>query len=358
MHCGFHVLLVLLALQCYSLSAIAVAPSRAKLQALLNEGEQGELSHNLRQAEVNYLGALKEAEKFGPRSAEIQECEARLAAVYVLQGRLQQAEPHYLTAKSIAVDLRKDGKDHPESLVWLDDLSDAYQLKGNSTQPEFCYLRCLELRKAISPRHKNLANVETLYGAQLMMTGRIPEGEKHLKHAHLLRVELNGVDHKDTANTSLVMANAYGSIGRFTEAEKYCAEASAIIEKRVGDSNTLLANIKRLHSNYLTKLGRNQEAKKEINDVLKIHKKYDGENSVEYAYDLASLASTELSLHNLADADSASKRSLSIFEKHPNAITLYRIEALRVGAKVARLQHRNASAASLEAELKNLEGKH
>jgi len=350
----FYFLLGLLMLQALCSQAYAVAPSRAKLQALLNIGEQAQVGHEMRRAEMSYLKAVEEAAKFGSRSPEMQECEARLAAVYVLQGRLTEAAPHYQKARDIALELKKDGHEAPESFVWLDDLADAYELQAASQEQDYCYSRCIELRKAISPRHKRLAQIEAQYGAYLLSKGKVAQGDKFLKEGHALDVQLHGAESKNAGHSSLIMANAYYSVGKFNEAEKCSADAVAIIQKQMGNSNEVLANVRRLHAVALTKLGRFKEAEKEVTAAMAIHKSINGVESVEYAYDLSSLATIYMASHNLKDAESTVIKALAIYKKQPNAIREKRIDTLRLGAKLARLQHHNAAAAKLEAEVNEL----
>jgi tetratricopeptide (TPR) repeat protein len=350
-------LLLLLFLRLVILPAFAAAPSNQKLQEFLNLGEQSQLSHDMRRAEMDYLKAIEEAAKFGPKSPETQESEARLAAVYVLQGKLEAAAPHYQKAKDIALALKKEGHEAPESFVWLDDLSDAYQLQAATTQPEYCYLHCIELRKAISPRHKNLASVETQFGSLLLMNGKVAEGDKYLKEGYALSATLDGAESHNTGKLCLILANAYNIAGKLTDAEKFCKEAIAITLKRSGNLNTVLANLRRMDAVILTKMGKTKEALSEVKTAMELHKRLDGVKSAEYAYDLSCLATIYMDSHRLNEAEATVTESLAIFQTQPHVIKELRTTTLALAVKIARLQHHNSQAAKWEAELKTWEAK-
>jgi tetratricopeptide (TPR) repeat protein len=350
--------LLLMILYSIGLSTNAETPSKEKLRVLLNVAEQAQLSHDMRLSETDYLKAIEEAAKFGANSAEVQECEARLAAVYVLQGKLDLAEPHYLKAKDLAVLLMKDGKGDPETFVWLDDLSDAYQLQGATQQTEKCYLHCLTLRKTISLKHKLLPTIEVLYGTELAKHGNVAEGDKYLKQGYARSVTLTGAMSGVTGQLALQLANVYNNLGRSQDADKYCAQAEAVARSGASGNDEVVANVARLHAIILTKLGRLKEAELETKSAQIIHKKRDGVDHFEYAYDLVCMARIYMESHRLNDAETAITQALSIMQKNPKSLIQVQQQALELGVKIARLQHHSADATKLEAQLKGLTGKH
>ncbi|MBS1953912.1 MAG: tetratricopeptide repeat protein [Cyanobacteria bacterium SZAS-4] len=349
--------LSLLMLCSIGLPTFAAPPSREKLRTLLNVAQQAQISHDMRLSETDYLKAIEEAQKFGANSAEVQECEARLAAVYVLQGKLDLAEPHYVKAKEIASFLMKDGKGDPEAFVWLDDLSDAYQLMGASQQTERCYLHCLTLRKTINARHKLLPTIEVLYGAELVARGKVAEGDKYLKQGYERSVSLTGKMSGVTGQLALQLANVYNNIGRVQDAEKYCAQAELIARSGAAGSVEVVANVARLRAIILTKMGRFKEAELEAKSAQIIHKEQHGVDYFEYGYDLVCMARIYLESHRLNDAEKAINQALSIMQKDPKSLKMVRVQGLELAIKIARLQHHSADATKLEAQLKELNSK-
>jgi len=350
--------LSLLILFSVSQPAIAAPSSKEQLAEMLNLAEQAQLSHDMRLAESDYLKAIIVASKFGANSPEVQECEARLASVYVLQGKLDLAEPHYLKAKDIAVIMMKDGKGDPESFVWLDDLSDAYQLLGSSQQTERCYLHCLTLRQTISSKHKLLPTIEVLYGAELVARGKVAEGDRYMKQGYARSVSLAGAKSGVTGQLALNMANVYNNLGRLQDAEKYCADSEAVARTGAAGKIEVVANIARLHGILLTKLGRLKEAELEVKSAEIIHKERFGVEHFEYGYDLVCMARIYMESHRLNDAEKTITQALSIIQKNPKSLKEVQVKALELGVQIAHLQHHAANATKLEAQLKELTGKH
>lgn len=350
--------LLLLTLFSVSVATASAAPSKAALQNLLNIAEQAQLSEDLPRAESDYKKALGEALKFGVDSAEVQACEAHLATLYVLQGKLSLAEPHYLRAKDIAVKIMKNGKGDPESFVLLDDLSDAYQMVGASTETEKCYEHCFSLRKAISPKHKLLPNIEVYYGEELVKRGKVAEGVKYLQQGYARSISLAGAKSGATGKLALTIANVYNGLSRWQEAEKYCADSETVARSGAAGGAVVVANVARLHGMILTKLGRFKEAELEIKSAEIIHKQMYGTENFEYAYDLVCMARILLETHKLSEAESAINQALNTFRKNPASMKSVQVEALELASKIAQAQHKTADASKWQAQLKVLAGKH
>lgn len=342
----------------FALDAFADAPSKATLENLLNIAEQSLLSRDMPRAETGYQKALTEAMKFGANSAEVQECETHLATVYVLQGKLPLAEPHYQKAKDMTVKLMKDGHGDPEAYVVLDDLSDAYQLAGASGNAEMCYQHCLALRQTISPKHKLLPTIEVLYGAELIKNGKNAEGEKYLTQGYDRSVSLTGVKSSVTGQLALSLATIYTGLGRWKEAEKYAADAETVARTGANGGAEVVANIARLHGAILTKLGRYKEAELEITSAEIIHKKNHGADHFEYAYDQVRMAKIYAETHRLNEAEALITQALATFQKNTKALKAVQVEALELGVKIAKQQHQAANATKYEAQLKSLNAKH
>lgn len=329
-----------------------------KMRELLNLGEQAQLGRDWRRAESAYSSALGEAQKFDSKSAQIQvqECEARLATVYVLQGKLELAEPHYLKAKDIAVSIMKSQNGDPECFVLLDDLSDAYQLQAHTKSKAFCFQHCLTLRRAISPRHKLLPQIEVLFGCELIEHGKVAEGESYVREGYARSVKLAGEKSGMTGQLCLHIANVYYNVGNYKEAEKYCRFSEEIASTGAGGGYEVVANVTRLHATILAKLNRLEEAEHEAKIAQKIHKNLNRTSSVEYAYDLATLAAIYLQQKRYSDAESHITQALNLMRSAPNAVDALKASALETAIAVARAQKRPTMVARLQAELKPLHG--
>src|ERR1700733_1291964 len=145
---------------------------RKAWQSIIDSGESNEMNHQWIVAELSYKNALTAAEKFGPQSQEVQASLPRLAVCLVVQNKLESAEPLYKRAVEIVYRLRSESPPahpDPDSLVWLDDLADAYENKAKDYKPEFCLDHCAAIRRAIAPgQHGKLAVVLHQLGAVYM----------------------------------------------------------------------------------------------------------------------------------------------------------------------------------------------
>src|ERR1700727_1056404 len=74
---------------------------RRAWQTIIDSGESNEMNHQWIVAELSYKTALTAAEKFGPRSQEVQSSLTRLAVCLVVQNKFEEAEPLYKRAVEI-----------------------------------------------------------------------------------------------------------------------------------------------------------------------------------------------------------------------------------------------------------------
>lgn len=340
-----------------SSSANAMDPSKSKYQALLNAGEQADITHDYHAAEMNYRLAAAEAEKFGARSREVQETQARLASMYVLQDQFKLAEPHFQRAKSIAIELKASGHGDPETLVWLDDLADSYQLKAATKDPAYCYSRCLELRKAISPKNKKIAQCELEMGNFLMASGKEREAISHLKYAYELYQQQDGIKNITAGNACLSLANACRQEHNYKLAEKYCNQALAAYLIKMGTGHYTVANVKRLHAIILDELQQYADALKEIHDTIAIREKHPGIDTCEVGTDYGSLAKISFHQGDLVQAELAARKALALLKQCKVTNTALRLETMTVLYKILLRNHHLKEATQLDTEMKALEPK-
>jgi Tetratricopeptide repeat len=153
--------------------AEGASAERRAWQTIIDSGESNEMNHQWIVAELSYKNALSAAEKFGPRSQEVQSSLPRLAVCLVVQNKFEEAEPLYKRAVEIVYRLRSADpptNPDPDSLVWLDDLADAYQDKAKEYKPILCMEHCTAIRRAIAPgRHSKLASALHALGSMYMV---------------------------------------------------------------------------------------------------------------------------------------------------------------------------------------------
>src|SRR6516165_4953865 len=97
------------ALAIWVVSSLALRRTRWAVLAL--EGNKAYKAGRYPEAEEKLAGAVKEAEKFGPKDARLSLCLNDLAAVYLAQGRYAEAEANY--RRSLEILEQAKGPEHP-----------------------------------------------------------------------------------------------------------------------------------------------------------------------------------------------------------------------------------------------------
>jgi tetratricopeptide (TPR) repeat protein len=147
-------------------------------------GDQAEIERNYPRSEFWFRQALKIAEQFGDTSKEMQTSIARLATILVLRGEFEAAEKYYQRLFVLIDSIRKHGEPDPDSLVWMDDLRDAYQ-QMSKRMPEkaiFCLEHCVAIRNKIAPGcHPKEAATCSELSSIYMRIGRYAEAENILQ---------------------------------------------------------------------------------------------------------------------------------------------------------------------------------
>jgi tetratricopeptide (TPR) repeat protein len=213
--------------------AFANAPGRAAEDLWHNQcerGDEAQIVRNYPLAEKFFQESLITAKPFGPQSTELQTSTAKVGSIKLLQGHLEEAEPYYQQSLKMVTEMRQRGVSlSPDSLMWLDDLGDAYEVmyRKHPEREQVCFEHCIEIRNTIAPaHHSKLASACGNLAALYMRTGKYSEAEKMLK----LQIECinNQYGSKATLYVPLVsLALAQEKQKKYVEAEKNIKEAIA-----------------------------------------------------------------------------------------------------------------------------------
>ncbi len=165
---------------------------------LVEEGNAAYANGKIPEAEVKFLAALEEAEKFGEEDSRLALSLNNLAAMYHEQGKYTMAEPHYLRALDIR--LKIHGEQHAD----------------------------------IALNHHNLA---LLYSARRMY----PVAEKHYKQALEMKEELFGKESSELLNTLRYFAQLMKVQNRLVERQLLESRAKMIAAKHKQESGEIEA---------------------------------------------------------------------------------------------------------------------
>ncbi|HEY4932936.1 MAG TPA: tetratricopeptide repeat protein [Terriglobales bacterium] len=225
------------------------------------------------EAEPLYKRSLAIEEKaLGPDHPEVAIRLNNLGLLYYDQGKYSAAELLY--KRSLAIREKSLGPDHPSVATQLNNLGLLYKTQGKYSEAEPLYKRALAIdEKALGPDHSSVAiglnNLGLLYKTQ----GKYSEAEPLYKRALAIDEKALGPDHPDVARDLNNLGMLNSAQGKYSEAEPLYKWALAIDEKALGPNHTSVATIDENLAVTLRKLGRDSEAEAYEQQAAKIRAK-------------------------------------------------------------------------------------
>jgi tetratricopeptide (TPR) repeat protein len=155
----------------------------------------------------------------------------------------------------------------------LSDLASLYQDRGLNKEAEAAYQRSLMVQeKVLGKDHPNVAaslkNLAELYAK----TGRYEEAELLLKRSLEIMEKALGPAHPEVANSLNNLASLYRDEGRYREAEPLYKRALEIYVKATGGADNSTAMVLENYSKLLRKMKRTDEAMKLEAQAMAIRK--------------------------------------------------------------------------------------
>ena len=175
-----------------------------------------------------------------------------LAELYRTRGRYDEAE--LLHKRALEAYERVLGDDHPDTLRSVNNLALLFRNRGRYAEAEPLYIRALEGRERVLGREhpatlNSVSNLAALYHAQ----GRYGEAEPLKKRALEVRERVLGREHPDTLLSVNNLAVLYDVTGRYDEAEPLFVQAIEAYERVLGrDHPETIRSINNLAMLYQT----------------------------------------------------------------------------------------------------------
>ena len=279
------------------------------------------------EAEPLYQRSLAIEEKaLGPDHPDVATTLNNLARLYKSRGRYEEAEPLY--QRSLAITEKALGPDHPSVAITLNNLAELYKSQGRYEEAEPLYQRSLAItEKALGPDHPSVAitlnNLAELYKIQV----RYEQAELLYQRSLAISEKALGPDHPSVAITLSNLADLHQSQGRYEEAEPLCQRSLATKEKALGPDHPEVAiTLNNLALLYKSQ-GRYKEAEPLYQRDLAITEKALGPEHPSVATTLNNLAGLYESQERYEEAEPLYRRSLAISEKalgsdHPSVATI------------------------------------
>lgn len=246
--------------------------------------EQAALSYHM--AEDYYLRSILEASKIGPNSIELLESKERLAACLVSQKKFYEAEPYYRDLCASIEQLQKKKAIDAESLVWLEELAEAYAAVGMETpgRKRYGLEHALVLRDLISgDEHPEISFTLKALGKLYVEQGNNKEAEK-------LITRLVRVDQRFLGPESAVLSDDLCGLGiieselsEWDKSESYFRQSLAILFKNDPTHRTfMLFNVRVMMARAVLKKDEAALSEKEATAALADFEKGDGKGKNEF----------------------------------------------------------------------------
>ena len=202
--------------------------------------------------------ALRE-KMLGPNDPDLAESLGTVAKLYMLEGRLADAEPYL--SRAVGIVEKAVGRDHPAFGVVLNMLGELYIRQGRHDEAEATLKRALaNLQNAPNLEDQlglTLNNLAVLYQKQ----ERIPEATRLIERAMTLREHALGPTHPEVARLIDSLGVLYTEQGDHVKAEALLKRALTMREQVLGHEHLEVGySLSNLGNLYLT-LGHLDEAK-------------------------------------------------------------------------------------------------
>jgi tetratricopeptide (TPR) repeat protein len=142
----------------YLACAASLAAPHSLADTMFEAANSADIAEQYDDAARKYKDVIVKFRESDPDNPFRLRAKARLARVYILQGKFNEAEPIF--SSLILVCDRSKLDSIPELMIDLDDLSEAYWIMPKEKKYRYESLkRCVELRKRINPNHPRLVPV-------------------------------------------------------------------------------------------------------------------------------------------------------------------------------------------------------
>ncbi|HYA18002.1 MAG TPA: tetratricopeptide repeat protein [Bryobacteraceae bacterium] len=228
-------------------------------KSLMARGLNEDNAKDYAKAELTYLQALKEAERFGADDPRVATTETSLGLAYRHQKKFSEAESAYRRALGII-----EKTNEPGSIDVADanlNLAAAMVGGGRTAAALPVIQKALDVYESeVGGFHQKTADALCLEGDAYRLQKSYLEAEQPLRRCADIRQSNGGMSDLAFAEALHGLALAYMGSGKYALAEPRFTLAEKIREKNLGITSPLLAETMEDHAALLKKLGRDTEA--------------------------------------------------------------------------------------------------
>ena len=219
----------LLALALLSASPQGRAADEATWTRLLDAGTAAYNRRDPDEATRQFELALKEAEGFGESDGRLATTLAWVAELYRVQRRFDESEK--LIMRTIALDEKFRGPEHPDLAMSLESLALLYHTQSRQREMETVLIRAIGIyEKALGPFHPRVASALNNLAALYRSIGRLNEAEPLVSRALAIREKALGMDHPDTVQSRNYLSLLHRDLARARPAPRQSRPVEVVRE--------------------------------------------------------------------------------------------------------------------------------
>lgn len=202
-----------LALALVASSSTTIAADEATWTRYLDAGTAAYKNRDPDSAARQFESALQEAEGFGEQDVRLATTLAWLAELYRVQRRFDESEK--LIRRTIAIDEKYRGMDHPDLAMSLESLALLYHTQNRQREMEPVLRRAISIyEKSMGPQHLRVASSLNNLAALYRSLGRLDEAEPLVSRALAIREKSLGMDHPDTVQSRNYLSLLHRDLAR------------------------------------------------------------------------------------------------------------------------------------------------
>jgi len=203
----------LLAAAFISVPCVGDAADEATWTRYLDAGTAAYRKRDPDEATRQFESALREAEGFGEQDARLATTLAWLAELYRVQRRFEESEK--LILRTIAMDEKFRGLEHPDLAMSLESLALLYHTQNRQREMEPVLIRVISIyEKSLGPQHVRVAAALNNLAALHRATGRLEEAEPLVSRALAIREKALGMEHPDTVQSRNYLSLLHRDLAR------------------------------------------------------------------------------------------------------------------------------------------------
>lgn len=227
--------------------------------SLMGRGLSQDSAKDYARAELTYLQALREAERFGPQDSRVATTETSLGLAYRHQKKFAEAENAYRRALVIIEKTSDEGSVDVADANF--NVARAMVDDGRAAAAMPLIQKAVDIyESAVGGFHEKTGDALCLLGDAYRLQKDYPDAEKPLRRCADIRQANGGMSDLAFADALHSLALAYTGSGKYALAEPRFTLAEKIREKELGITSPLLAETMEDHAAVLKKLGRDPEA--------------------------------------------------------------------------------------------------